>query len=140
MIFIDTSIIMYAAGKPHPNKKPSVELLKLVAIGEIDAVINVEVIQEILHRYTMIKMKDMGINLAKSTLQIIPRIYSVEVSDVIKAMNILGKYNITSRDAIHVAFMINRNITEACTYDKHFFKVSEINSQTPEEIIKKYRK
>ena len=60
MIFIDTSIIMYAAGSEHPYKKPSLDLLKLIAVGEIEAVINVEVLQEILHRYTMINMKDKG--------------------------------------------------------------------------------
>ena len=130
---------MYAAGKNHPNKKPSVDLLRLIAVGEIDAVINVEVIQEILHRYTMIKMKDMGIKLAKDVIALIPRIYSIELSDVIKAMSILETYNLTSRDAIHIAFMINKGIKEACTYDKHFFNVKEICAYTPEEIIRKYR-
>jgi len=140
MIFIDTSIIMYAAGKEHPNKEPSVELLKLVAIGEVEAVINVEVIQEIFHRYTMIKMKEKGIKLAKNIMRLIPRIYSIELSDVIKAMEILRRYDLTSRDAIHIAFMLNRNINEACTYDKHFFDVKEIKAYKPEEIIKRYRK
>ena len=51
MIFIDTSIFMYAAGKEHPHKEPSVNLLRLIAMGEIDAVINVEVLQEIFHRF-----------------------------------------------------------------------------------------
>ena len=137
MIFIDTSIIMYAAGKEHPNKEPSVELLKLVAIGEVEAVINVEVIQEIFHRYTMIKMKEKGIKLAKNIMRLIPRIYSIELSDVIKAMEILRRYDLTSRDAIHIAFMLNRNINEVCTYDKHFFDVKEIKAYKPEEIIKR---
>lgn len=35
MIFIDTSIFMYAAGKEQPNKEPSIKLLQLVALGEI---------------------------------------------------------------------------------------------------------
>ena len=81
MIFIDTSIFMYAAGKEHPNKEPSATLLKLIAVGEVDAVINVEVLQEIYHRYTMIKMKEKGIDLAKKVITIVPRIYSIEQSD-----------------------------------------------------------
>ena len=138
MIFIDTSIFMYAAGKEHPNKEPSVNLLKLIAVGEIDAVINVEVLQEIFHRYTMIKMKQKGIELAKKVVSIVPRIYSIELSDAIKAMEILEKYDITSRDAIHIAFMLNRNIKEVCTYDRHFFGIKRIKVYKPEDLIEKY--
>ena len=140
MIFIDTSIFMYAAGKEHPNKEPSVNLLKLVAVGEVDAVINVEVLQEIFHRYTMIKMKEKGIELAKKVITIVPRIYSIELSDAIKAMEILEKYNVTSRDAIHIAFMHNRNIKEVCTYDQHFFGVEEIKAYKPEDLLRTYEK
>ncbi len=140
MIFIDTSIFMYAAGREHPHKEPSVKLLKLVAVGEIDAVINVEVLQEIFHRYTMIKRKIDGIKLAERVISLIPRIYPIELTDVIKAMDILEKYNITSRDAIHISFMINRGIKEVCTYDKHFFIVKEIKSYRPEDILSKYER
>ncbi len=140
MIFIDTSIFMYAAGKEHPNKEPSVNILKLIAVGEVDAVINVEVLQEIYHRYTMIKMKEKGIELAKKVITIVPRIYSIELSDAIKAMEILEKYNVTSRDAIHIAFMLNRNIKEVCTYDRHFFGVEEIKAYKPEDLLRAYEK
>ncbi len=125
MIFIDTSIFMYAAGKEHPNKEPSIKLLQLVALGEIEAVINAEVLQEIFHRYTMIKMKKKGIQLAKNIISLVPRIYSIEISDALKAMDILERYNITSRDAIHIAFMLNRNIKEVCTYDRHFLELKK---------------
>ncbi len=125
MIFIDTSIFMYAAGKEHPNKEPSIKLLQLVALGEIEAVINVEVLQEIFHRYTMIKMNKKGIQLAKNIISLVPRIYSIEISDALKAMDILERYNITSRDAIHIAFMLNRNIKEVCTYDRHFLELKK---------------
>ncbi len=140
MIFIDTSIFMYAAGKEHPNKEPSVNLLKLIAVGEVDAVINVEVLQEIFHRYTMIKMKEKGIDLAKKVITIVPRIYSIELSDAIKAMEILEIYNVTSRDAIHIAFMLNRNIKEVCTYDRHFFGVEGIKAYKPEDLLSAYEK
>ena len=135
MIFIDTSIFMYAAGKEHPNKEPSVNILKMIAVGEIDAIINVEVLQEIYHRYTMIKMKEKGIELAKKVIKIVPRIYSIELSDAIKAIDILEKYSVTSRDAIHIAFMLNRNIKEVCTYDRHFFGVDEIKAYKPEDLL-----
>lgn len=73
----------------------------------------------------MIKMKKKGIQLAKNIISLVPRIYSIEISDAIRAMDILERYDITSRDAIHIAFMLNRNIKEVCTYDRHFLELKK---------------
>ena len=51
MILIDSNVLMYAAGSDHPNKSKAVTLLKRVADGHAEAVIDAEVLQEILHRY-----------------------------------------------------------------------------------------
>jgi len=50
-VFIDTNIPMYAAGKEHSFKAPSISLLHAIADGELDAVTDCEVFQEILHRH-----------------------------------------------------------------------------------------
>ncbi len=42
---------MYSAGAEHPNKAPSIAFLERVAAGEIQATIDAEVLQEIMHRY-----------------------------------------------------------------------------------------
>jgi predicted nucleic acid-binding protein len=42
---------MYAAGADHPNKEPSVRFLERVARGEVEAALDAESLQEILHRY-----------------------------------------------------------------------------------------
>ncbi len=110
MIYIDTSIFMYAAGKEHPYKSPSLKVLELIAMGELEGVISVEVIQEILHRYIHIGAKEKGICLAKKVLEIIPKIYNVEYSDILKSLEILEKYDIMARDAIHIAVMLNRKM------------------------------
>jgi predicted nucleic acid-binding protein len=54
LILIDSNIFMYAAGTSHPHKEPSATFLEQVAIGEVDAVIDAEVLQENLHRYRAI--------------------------------------------------------------------------------------
>ena len=30
-VFIDSNIPMYAAGKEHPNRKPSIKIMKLIS-------------------------------------------------------------------------------------------------------------
>jgi hypothetical protein len=54
VILIDANVIMYAAGANHPHKRPSVALLERVAAGEVEATVDAEVLQEILHRYRAI--------------------------------------------------------------------------------------
>ena len=38
---------MYAGGSSHPNKAPSLAFLERVALGELDACMDAEVLQEI---------------------------------------------------------------------------------------------
>ena len=55
MIFIDSNVPMYVVGAPHPNKDRVLALVaQLVGDGE-RLVTDVEVYQEILHRYTTIR-------------------------------------------------------------------------------------
>lgn len=139
MIFLDTNVFMYAAGKDHPNKDPSIKLLELIAMDEIQVAVNVEVIQEILHRYTHIGEKSQGLNLAKHVIGLIDKIYGVEQIDTQEAIDILEKSNVTSRDAIHAASCKNRGIEEICTYDKHFDELDFLERKTPEELIEEFK-
>jgi hypothetical protein len=55
VILVDSNIFMYAAGREHPHRDASVGFLANVADGAVNAAIDAEVLQEILHRYTSIK-------------------------------------------------------------------------------------
>ena len=50
-VFIDSNISMYAAGREHPNKEPSIKILELVSSGKVIGVSSTEVLQEILYSY-----------------------------------------------------------------------------------------
>ena len=51
MVFIDSNIPMYVAGRDHPLRAPAMRLLERVRAGEIEACSGTEVLQEILYRY-----------------------------------------------------------------------------------------
>ncbi|MCY3892236.1 MAG: hypothetical protein OXF65_02960 [Acidimicrobiaceae bacterium] len=58
MIFIDSNVPMYLVGAAHPNKDRTVAVLtRLVQSGET-LVTDIEVYQEILHRYVAIGRLD----------------------------------------------------------------------------------
>ena len=50
-VFIDTAIVMYAAGADHPLRDPCRRIIDQISDGSLDAVTSTEVIQEILHRF-----------------------------------------------------------------------------------------
>ncbi|MDX2207830.1 MAG: hypothetical protein SFU57_09330 [Gemmatimonadales bacterium] len=77
MILIDTNVIMHAAGAHHPNKVPCVHFLGQVANGEVEATIDAEVLQEILHRYRAIGRWEEGKQLHDLTRQLFPTVIPV---------------------------------------------------------------
>ena len=58
MIFIDSNIPMYLVGAHHPNKARAIEVVGRLARAGERLVTDVEVYQEILHRYTAIRRID----------------------------------------------------------------------------------
>jgi predicted nucleic acid-binding protein len=55
--FIDANIPMDAVGRSHPLKSPAVAILETVDRGDLRAVTDAEVLQEILHRYTALRQR-----------------------------------------------------------------------------------
>ena len=49
--FIDANVPIYAAGREHPNKEPCARVLMMVAEHPLSFVADVEVLQELVHRY-----------------------------------------------------------------------------------------
>ena len=54
MILVDANVLMYAAGAEHAHKTASLQLLERVACGDLEGVLDSEVLQEVLHRYRAI--------------------------------------------------------------------------------------
>ena len=130
--FVDTNIPMYAAGAAHPAKKPCVEFLKNAAEGKIDAATDVEVFQEILHRFTAIGRIRDGFRLFDLFSMVMASVFPIERQDIIAARNILENYPaLKARDAIHVAVMVRHGIGRICSYDKHFDSIPGIDRFEP---------
>ena len=131
-MLIDTNIIMYAAGAEHPHKLPSVALLQRVAAGEVDATIDAEVLQEILHRYRAIGRWKLGRTVYDLTRQIFPEIVPVTAPILDTARQILDTDSrIMARDALHAAVAIAETIGAVCSYDRDFDRIDGISRSEP---------
>jgi hypothetical protein len=130
--FIDTNIFLYSVGRDHPLKPGSVNVIHRIRDGEIAAVINTEIIQEILYHFQSIVQLPIGIRLAKDTVSISARIFPVEDKDLSLAIELLESYpKIQTRDAFHAATMIHNGIKEIISTDPHFDLIDEIKRIDP---------
>ncbi len=121
MIFIDSNIPMYLVGAPHPNKdRALVVLTQLVGDGE-RLITDVEVYQEILHRYTAIKRPD-AIDAAFESLNAIADdVLTFGMAEIRAARAIIGSVQgISARDALHVAVMRKAGASHILSFDSGF--------------------
>ena len=133
--FIDTNIFLYSVGRNHPLKPASINAIHRIRDGQITAVINTEIIQEILYHFQSIKQLSIGVRLAKDVVSISARILPVEEIDLSLAIELLESYpKIQTRDAFHAATMIRNGIKEIISTDPHFDLIHEIKRIDPTKL------
>ena len=133
--YIDTNIMIYAAGKESIYKEGCLKVLDNISSYENEYYISTEVFQEILYRYDNIGMRNFGIELTESVLELFNNILSIEEKDIYLSVSMMKKYEqLLSRDAIIIANMLNNDIREIVSVDKDFDKISEINRINPEDL------
>ena len=133
MILVDTNVIMYAAGAEHPHKKPSVAFLERVARGEIEATIDAEVLQEILHRYRTIGRWEDGRRVYDLARQLFRNVVPVTAEVLDRARRILDTdRRIMARDALHAAVVMAEGLEAVCSWDRDFDRIKGIVRREPD--------
>jgi len=137
VIFLDSNVFMYAAGSPHPHKGPSAELLRRVAVGEIEATTNAEVFQEILHRYRAIGRWEDGRRVFALARRIVPLVEPVTLAVLDSAVRLLDRCPaLMARDGLHAASCLALRGARLCSYDSGFDPVAGIVRVTPDQVLK----
>ena len=121
MIFVDSNVPMYLVGAPHSNKNRLHVLLDELIRSRSRLVTDVEVYQEILHRYTAIDRPDM-IDPAFACLDsIADETLTFGMAEIRSARAVLESVNgISARDALHVAVMRAAGVSRILTLDRGF--------------------
>ncbi|MCP4303293.1 MAG: type II toxin-antitoxin system VapC family toxin [bacterium] len=129
---VDANIPMYAAGTEHPNKAPSIALLEKVAGGEVDATIDTETLQEILHRYRSLERWDDGKIVYDMDRRIFPVIIPISIEILDYARILLDEYPILmARDALHAAVVEINALEGIYSYDRDFDQIQWIRRFQP---------
>jgi predicted nucleic acid-binding protein len=126
-VFIDSNIPMYVAGTEHPHRDPSRRLLAKVQSGEIEGCTSVEVLQEILYRYSALRRLDLAREVYDIFVQICPVVFDVTLAETDRARDLLLEVaGISARDAIHAAVMLNHDVEWIASFDGGFDRVPGI--------------
>lgn len=112
---------MYLVGSPHPNKVAAEHLIAALIARQQKLVSDTEVLQEILHRYSAIGRLDAIQPAFDALLSLVDEVFPVDLDAVQSARTIvLGKYGLSTRDAIHVAVMKQHGVQQILTFDHGF--------------------
>ena len=112
---------MYLVGADHPNK-PRARTLVETAVSRGDALVtDVEVLQEVLHRYAALRRTDAIQPAFDVTLSLVDEVLPVRLTHVQRAKDILlGDYSLSARDTLHLAVMADADITRIMSFDAGF--------------------
>ena len=134
-VFIDTAVIMYAGGAPHPMRSHCADLLTAVVERRIEAVTSAEVIQEILHRFTAIDRRLVGAQMAEAALDIFAPVLPINEAIMRKMPNLVAKYrHLSARDLVHVATCEFAGIDLIVSPDRGLDQVDELSRIDPKDV------
>jgi predicted nucleic acid-binding protein len=121
LILIDSNIPMYLIGGPHPHKTDTQRLLERCVSQRQRLVTDVEVLQEIVHRYAAIN-RHPDIQLAfDALLGAVEEVFPIDRQVVERAKQIvLGYRRLSARDAVHLAVMEQQGIRQILSFDSGF--------------------
>jgi hypothetical protein len=112
---------MYLVGAAHPNKVGAQRLLERAVADGTRLVTDVEVLQEILHRYAAIDRREAIQPAFEALLGVVDEVFGIELPDAQRAKELLlGRPAMSTREALHVAVMERQGIEQIMTFDHGF--------------------
>ena len=127
MILVDSNVPMYLVGAAHPHKIDAQRVLERLIADRQRLVTDAEVLQEILHRYRGIDRLDAIQPAFDALLDVVDAVLPIEHRDAELARDLLlARWQLSARDALHVAVMQRYGIDQIISFDRRFDDVSGI--------------
>ena len=127
MKLLDTNVVVYAIGGPHPYMEPCQRLLQDVARGSNDYAIDVELLQEVVHIYSYRVRRQEAIYVFDRLIRLFPHPLPVREEEVKHARVLLERYErLSPRDAIHLAVAFTQGLEGVVTTDRDMTRVEGV--------------
>lgn len=127
MRLLDTNIVIYALGRPHPYKESCARLFREIAQGVSGYMIDTELLQEVLHVYTLRAERRQAFLVFDNLLRLFADPIPIGRSEMVAARRLLELNPILSpRDAIHAAVVQTHGMEGIVTTDKAIAQIPGI--------------
>ena len=118
---------MYLVGAPHPHKTDAQRFLEQLISDRQRLVTDVEVLQEILHRYVAIGRREAIQPAFDALLGVVDEVFPIDQQTAQRAKEIvLERRGVSARDAVHAAVMQLRGIERILSFDAGFDDLPDI--------------
>jgi len=142
-VLLDVNVPMYAAGKEHRYKEPCAWIMGEIAEDRIRAVIDTEIVQEILYRYPAIRRWELAVSVSQNLLVIVTEIMPVQETHVRLVVDLFPSYGPTGippRDILHAAVMMLGDVKRIIFTDSHFDQIEGIERIDPLTLFNEGRR
>ena len=132
MIFVDTNVIMYAVGRPHPLQEQAHDFFFECRRNGSPLVTSAEVLQELAHSYLRVNRRDSFDEALALLARFDVTIWPLTDDDVTLAVDLHAQHpNLSARDLCHLASCRRRGITRIMTFDQGFAAAAGSRGATP---------
>lgn len=133
--FLDTNVFLYAVGRAHPEREVCARLLQRVAEGSLEAIVNTEVVQEILYVLTRRGQRKAALELARHIEALFPGMLPVTLEDMNEALRLLEAHpGLSVRDSVHAATMLRNGLRMIVSVDPDFDRIPGIHRIDPQAV------
>jgi predicted nucleic acid-binding protein len=132
VIVVDTTVLVYAVGKPHPLREPCERLLEAVAAGRVAATTSAGVIQEFAHvRARRIDRSNAAVYAGRYAELLAP-LLPVREEEVEPALRLFELHSaLDAFDAFLVAAALAHDASALVSADQAFAAVAEVRFVHP---------
>jgi uncharacterized protein len=128
VLYLDANIFIFAALNNEELGNRAVSLLEKIQMGQERAVTSALTFDEVFWEVKKNRGREKALETAEAMLNF-PNLEIVAADKTVvhSAIELLRKYNLAPRDALHAATAISEKVESIITEDSHFSKIKELN-------------
>ena len=132
MILVDTTVMVYALGDPHPLKAPCRRFLDAVDARQVQATTTIEAIQEFVHIWARRRSRHDAVSFAHDHARLFSPLLSPSMSDLLDGLWLFARNpKLGSFDCILAATAMSNNVEALVSADTGFSGVHGLNHVNP---------
>ncbi|MEK6960736.1 MAG: type II toxin-antitoxin system VapC family toxin [Nanoarchaeota archaeon] len=126
-VYLDSNILIFAFVNKDEKGERARALFDKIVRGQLDAMTSHLTFDEVFYQISQTSGREKAMSATQAALEIRHlRFLDADGTVIRKAHELLGKYNLSPRDAIHAASAILNGASSIITDDKDFEEVTEI--------------